>query len=217
MGDAITVKVTYDESAPVIMADRTQIEQVLLNLAANARDAMPAGGIFSLSTQAAVVGNNFIKQWGKGTEGRFVCLSAADTGTGMDPEALKHIFEPFFTTKAVGQGTGLGLSISYGIIEQQRIDRRVIVEKQDEVSTVLERMANADIVPPGVTEVSAGSISMIEPSRATRRSASTEPSEEPLSTTTILRFSYLRCEREAIQASVSSRPFQLSTTIVARS
>jgi two-component system, cell cycle sensor histidine kinase and response regulator CckA len=101
-----------------VNADSTQMEQVLMNLALNARDAMPAGGKLIISTQNVAV-NDICRNTGLGMEpGRYVLLSVTDTGAGMDEETLQHIFEPFFTTKAAGEGTGLGLAIVYGIVRR---------------------------------------------------------------------------------------------------
>ncbi|HWI41175.1 MAG TPA: PAS domain S-box protein, partial [Verrucomicrobiae bacterium] len=102
----------------VIYADTLQIEQVLMNLATNARDAMPSGGTLTIATGTAQVDEGVCRSHGYGTPGRHALLRVSDSGTGMDPEVLKKIFEPFFTTKEVGSGTGLGLSIVYGIIKQ---------------------------------------------------------------------------------------------------
>lgn len=101
-----------------VMADIAQLEQVLMNLAANSRDAMPEGGRLSISTKLAEIDNDFIKVRGFGKAGEYAVINVSDTGTGIDEAAKGKIFEPFFTTKEVGKGTGLGLSIVYGIIKQ---------------------------------------------------------------------------------------------------
>jgi nitrogen-specific signal transduction histidine kinase/CheY-like chemotaxis protein len=104
-----------DGPVPVLM-DRGQIEQVIVNLAVNARDAMPSGGVLSISTSSIdVTGEEPGLPDGMGP-GRYAMLTVADTGVGMDAETRRRIFEPFFTTKEVGKGTGLGLSIVYGIV-----------------------------------------------------------------------------------------------------
>ncbi len=101
-----------------ILADVTQIEQVLINLATNARDAMPRGGKLAVKVEPMEMDESFAKTHGYGEPGNYACICVADTGNGMDEEVLQKIFNPFFTTKEVGKGTGLGLSIVYGIIKQ---------------------------------------------------------------------------------------------------
>jgi signal transduction histidine kinase/ActR/RegA family two-component response regulator len=104
----------------IVMADSNQIEQVLMNLATNAKDAMPNGGFLTIKTEIVELDDGFIKFYGYGEIGKYVLISVADTGVGVDGETRKRIFEPFFTTKEAGKGTGLGLSIVYGIVKQHR-------------------------------------------------------------------------------------------------
>jgi signal transduction histidine kinase len=120
IGEDITLIMSLNEEDIEIFADHGHIEQVLMNLATNARDAMPDGGIFSIGTEVVEIDETFIKMHGFGTPGRYAVISVADTGVGMDEATRQHIFEPFFTTKETGHGTGLGLSIIYGIIEQHK-------------------------------------------------------------------------------------------------
>src|ERR1039457_2712173 len=101
-----------------VMADPAQIEQVLINLVANARDAMPKGGKLRISTEIVELDREFIRGHGYGTPGRYASLTCSDTGSGMDKKTAQRIFEPFFTTKEIGKGTGLGLAIVYGIVQQ---------------------------------------------------------------------------------------------------
>ncbi|MHB8881634.1 MAG: PAS domain-containing hybrid sensor histidine kinase/response regulator [Thermodesulfovibrionales bacterium] len=101
-----------------VMADAGQIEQVLMNLASNARDAMPEGGRLTIGTGLKVMDEEYVAAYGYGKPGKYVLIRVADTGQGMDEETKNKIFEPFFTTKAIGEGTGLGLAISYGIIKK---------------------------------------------------------------------------------------------------
>ncbi len=101
-----------------IIADSGQIEQVLMNLVTNARDAMPDGGKLHIATGITSLGSDFINAYGYGKDGDYASVTVIDSGTGMDDKTRDRIFEPFFTTKEVGKGTGLGLSIVYGIIKQ---------------------------------------------------------------------------------------------------
>lgn len=100
------------------MADSGQIEQVLMNLATNARDAMPKGGPLTIETKSIKIDEEFIKAHGYGEERMYAVVSVTDTGVGMDEKTREKIFEPFFTTKETGKGTGLGLAMVYGIIKQ---------------------------------------------------------------------------------------------------
>jgi CheY-like chemotaxis protein len=101
-----------------VRADRAQVEQVVLNLVANARDAMPQGGVVEISTDAFEMGQEFARLNKGARPGAYVRISVKDSGIGMDQETLNHVFEPFFTTKALGKGVGLGLATAYGIIKQ---------------------------------------------------------------------------------------------------
>jgi two-component system cell cycle sensor histidine kinase/response regulator CckA len=112
----LKVGLTTDETA--IMGDATQIDQILFNLATNARDAMPKGGRLTIETTSAELDREFNDIHGYGKPGRYVLLSVSDTGIGMNDVTREHIFDPFFTTKEVGKGTGLGLSTVYGIVMQ---------------------------------------------------------------------------------------------------
>jgi len=105
-------------SNPVILADEVQLEQVLMNLVANARDALPHGGRIGISTDTLWFDEKYVATHGFGRVGTYAVLTVSDNGTGMDANTKARIFEPFFTTKEVGKGTGLGLSIVYGIVKQ---------------------------------------------------------------------------------------------------
>jgi PAS domain S-box-containing protein len=120
MGESINVEMALEPIAGTVLADRARLEQVILNIALNARDAMPAGGRLSIATRSVELGAGDAARH-PGTEiipGRYVKLTISDTGQGMDPPTLARIFEPFFTTKQVGEGTGLGLSTAYGTVKQ---------------------------------------------------------------------------------------------------
>ena len=105
IGEDVRIAMLAGAGLPRVLADRAQVEQVIINLAINARDAMPDGGTLSIETSAGVLDE-------------FVCLSVTDTGSGIEPAVLERIFEPFFTTKAPGVGTGLGLATVHGIVTQ---------------------------------------------------------------------------------------------------
>jgi len=102
----------------IIMADSGQIEQILMNLVTNARDAMPEGGVITIETGKIMIDDLFIRTHGFGQVGEYALLSISDTGTGMDDKTKEKIFEPFFTTKETGKGTGLGMAMVYSIVKQ---------------------------------------------------------------------------------------------------
>jgi len=119
IGEDITLKTSCCGAELPIFADQGQLEQVLINLATNARDAMLTGGTFTVTSQPVTIDETFTDHHNyQVPPGRYALLTVADTGSGIGKEHLDHIFEPFFTTKEVGKGTGLGLSIIYGIIKQ---------------------------------------------------------------------------------------------------
>jgi|GEM_PF-1805561 len=119
MGEDIDLLITLSDPPLTVMADPGQIEQVLMNLATNARDAMPAGGLLTITAESAEITEQYIALHGYGTVGKYAVISVSDTGIGIDETIRARIFEPFFTTKETGKGTGLGLSIAYGIIKAQ--------------------------------------------------------------------------------------------------
>jgi signal transduction histidine kinase len=113
----ISIKFDLNEKIGMIKADPNQLEQVMMNLSINARDAMPEGGELTFKTETAVITDSAASKITGLPEGDYVLLTISDTGTGMESSTLEHIFEPFFTTKKVGEGTGLGLSMVYGIVK----------------------------------------------------------------------------------------------------
>jgi two-component system cell cycle sensor histidine kinase/response regulator CckA len=118
IGDDIQVAFKREPRLGKVKLDPGQLEQILLNLAVNARDAMPTGGKLWLETANVKVDDAYARQYPYAKPGRYVMLSVSDSGCGIDSETQRHIFEPFFTTKPPGKGTGLGLSTVYGIVKQ---------------------------------------------------------------------------------------------------
>jgi signal transduction histidine kinase/signal recognition particle receptor subunit beta/CheY-like chemotaxis protein len=120
IGHDIALETKFASPLPLIEADTGMIEQIIMNLSVNARDAMPKGGRLIVTTAEVSIDETHIGHNPDARAGRFVRLSVTDTGTGMSPETLERIFEPFFTTKEVGKGTGLGLATVYGIVKQHQ-------------------------------------------------------------------------------------------------
>lgn len=118
IGEQVTLKCRYFDELPLVEADACSVEQVILNLAVNARDAMPSGGQLVIATNAIQVDAAFVARNPEAIPGDYVCLTVRDTGCGIDETTKNRLFEPFFTTKEVGKGTGMGLATAYGIVKQ---------------------------------------------------------------------------------------------------
>jgi two-component system, cell cycle sensor histidine kinase and response regulator CckA len=118
LGEDIEVSMSLEPELGNVKADQSQIEQVIMNLAVNARDAMPSGGKLQIKTANVELDQAYTRDHPGSKAGSYVMLAITDTGTGMNPETIAHIFEPFFTTKGVGEGTGLGLATVYGVVKQ---------------------------------------------------------------------------------------------------
>jgi PAS domain S-box-containing protein len=118
LGEQVSIRTELDASLWNVHADPGKLHQVLLNLAINARDAMPGGGTLTIESRNVHVDSDYAKQHAGLREGDYVSLTVSDTGTGIPPEIRERVFDPFFTTKGPGRGTGLGLAVVHGIIEQ---------------------------------------------------------------------------------------------------
>ncbi|WP_245831677.1 ATP-binding protein [Salibaculum halophilum] len=118
VGETITLTLDHDPGLDPVKVDRQQLEQVLMNLVVNARDAMPDGGDIGIRTENVTLSEPLERDRARVPAGRYVCLSVSDTGGGIPPEIRDKMFEPFVTTKKTGEGTGLGLSTAYGIVKQ---------------------------------------------------------------------------------------------------
>lgn len=128
LGEDVSLETSLRAGPATILADPNQMEQILVNLAVNARDAMPDGGHLRVETDNATFDPKLAAWPSAAGSGHYVCLSVSDCGAGMTDEVKQHLFEPFFTTKAVGRGTGLGLAMVYGAVRQQNGEIEVLSE-----------------------------------------------------------------------------------------
>ncbi len=175
----IELKLELSEEDSTVIVDRLQIEQVLMNLVTNARDAMSAGGILTISTQKMDMDATFMEVHGYGEIGKYAIISVEDTGVGLDEMTKTRIFEPFFTTKEMGRGTGLGLAMVYGAVKQNNGFINVYSEVGKgttfriylpEVTVTVERKKDVDIQSPlGGAET----ILLVEDDQALRKLAGT--------------------------------------------
>jgi PAS domain S-box-containing protein len=145
IGEHIVLEFVAGTKLGMVLADQGRIEQVLVNLCVNARDAMPTGGRLSLRTENLALDRDFCLAHSLETPGKYVCLQVADNGCGMSPEILSQIFDPFFTTKELGKGTGLGLATVFGIVRQHR--GAVAVDSSEGVGTTF-RVYLPQVAPP---------------------------------------------------------------------
>jgi PAS domain S-box-containing protein len=149
LGPSITIEIRFPLGLPKASTDPVQLESALLNIAVNARDAMPEGGSITIAAKVATADEP--------APGRYVCLSVTDTGEGMDPETLARATEPFFTTKGVGKGTGLGLSTVHGLMEQSH--GRMVLASRKGTGTTIELwlpVASAEAELSGPPDEAAG-------------------------------------------------------------
>ncbi|HET7755413.1 MAG TPA: PAS domain S-box protein [Anaeromyxobacteraceae bacterium] len=171
VGEDIELRATAEDDLWSVRADPGQIEQVVVNLAVNARDAMPSGGKLAITARNVVVDARLAAGHEGASAGPHVLLEVADTGTGIDPQTCARIFEPFFTTKPLGKGTGLGLSTVYGIVKQSR--GFVEVETAPHRGTTFRvYLPRCEDEAPGDAEDAGGAAtaSAASPSRDSRRS-----------------------------------------------
>ena len=164
LGETITINTSLARDLWIVEADANQLENALLNLAVNARDAMPPGGTLRISTGNSIVGEAGAEE--DAIPGRYVAVAVCDTGEGMSNDTLARVFEPFFTTKEVGRGTGLGLSMVYGFVKQSGGHLRIesALGRGTTVTIYLPRLEGAavnDDVLPEISSHRAGNGEMI--------------------------------------------------------
>jgi len=175
--ESIEIQTRVPRDLPAILADPGGIEQILMNLAANSRDAMPGGGVLRIQGETATMDDLEAERLSWGRPGPYVRLVVSDTGTGMDAATLERIFDPFFTTKPVGAGTGLGLSIVYGIVQQHGAYVRVDSDQGAGTRVELRFLpATEASCPPAVEEGDAApggteTILLVEDNESVRASA----------------------------------------------
>ncbi|MCW8131452.1 MAG: CHASE domain-containing protein [Planctomycetota bacterium] len=163
LGERVDVTLGLAPDLGAVQVDPAQIEQVLLNLALNAKDAMPEGGTLALATRMRPNASGLNLDLPRAASGPLVEFSIADSGTGMSGYVLQHLFEPFFTTKAAGKGTGLGLAMCYGIVKQNGGDIRVQSEEGKGTVFSIYFPVSAQAAPPAAAEALAPPAALAEP------------------------------------------------------
>jgi PAS domain S-box-containing protein len=160
IGEDIDMRTDLATGALVALVDAGQVEQVLMNLATNARDAMPKGGRLTIRSEQHSIDGAFIEAHGYGQRGTYAVITVSDTGTGMDEETRKKIFDPFFTTKETGKGTGLGLAMVYGMVKQHNgfIDVRSEPGKGTAFTIYFPLTARANAETSGASAKQAGTL-----------------------------------------------------------
>jgi two-component system cell cycle sensor histidine kinase/response regulator CckA len=161
IGERFDIKLDCPNNLPCVRADSGGLEQVLINLALNARDAMPDGGIIEISTSLVMLDAAAAASQPDAKAGKFVCLSVTDHGCGMSADVIQRIFDPFFTTKDVGKGTGLGLSTIHGIVKQHEgwID---VASEIGRGSIFRIFLPATDVAPSGAAVTNTGTTTVVE-------------------------------------------------------
>jgi PAS domain S-box-containing protein len=168
LGPAIKISTQFDDSLPLVLVDPSGLESALLNLAVNARDAMPDGGTLTFATRVGTLRDNYAPvQTGEVPAGDYACISVSDTGCGMSKETLARVFEPFFTTKPRGKGTGLGLSSVYGFVKQSGGTTRIYSEPGFGTTVTIylpfaDQTAQVATAPPATAAKSSGKVLIVD-------------------------------------------------------
>jgi PAS domain S-box-containing protein len=174
LGADLELITRLDENLPPVLVDPGQMDQMILNLAVNARDAMPKGGSLTITTDGLAVDRAYAAEWSSVLPGPYVRVTIADTGSGMAPEVIKHAFEPFFTTKSKGEGSGLGLATVYGVVTQAEGHVRITsTPEQGTTFTILlpittQSAAEAAQIPSSRYTASGQTVLIVEDEEALR-------------------------------------------------
>lgn len=194
LGESIILETNYGGKLPAIEADAGMLEQIIMNLAVNARDALPNGGRLTIMTSVTEIDEEYSRRRPEAQVGQFVSISVKDTGCGMDTQTMSRIFEPFFSTKEVGRGTGLGLATVYGIVKQHQ--GWVEVTSAVGVGTTFRVLFPALKTAAVETDNQNDSIMMTRGGRETILVVEDEPALRELVTTILEGYSYRVIEAE---------------------